>query len=114
MIEMQVNIEERIADLVIRNHNGAKSMIVSIAGFQASLCELEVLSLARQGFTQPEIASRMEISQNTVKNRLWSVKRRNKNCTNFDYHGQSIYSKAGALTWPIYIEGLKTIRDGSS
>ena len=111
MIEIRTQIEDSNATLTIRKHRGQNSLMVQIEGFMASLAELEVLSLTKQGYTMSSVANSMGISENTVKNRLWAVRSRNSSKADVDYHNQGINLKAGELLWPVYVEGLKVMRD---
>lgn len=114
MLEREMAFEEGVATITLRKHTGRKnSMLIKYMGFAAFLSELEVLALTSKGYTASEAAQTLGIAEKTVSNRLKSVRAKNRDQNYPEYHHQSVREKAEKLllTCPIYIEGLKTIRD---
>ena len=113
MLERELDIEENKAIITVKKHSGFNSMFISCNGFETSLNELEALSLFANGLTLQQVADKLHLTKRTVRNRLSEVMNRNSSLDCGDYHHYGAIEKAKELQliYPIYLEGLRAIRD---
>lgn len=108
MFTKELSIRGRQAKVISKNH---RSIIIKCDGFTASLRELELLALKKQGKSAKEMAMALGIKSRYVSNALWHVRSLNSVDPSDNVHHWGVTRKADELELltPWALAGLSAI-----
>lgn len=111
MFTKELSIRGRPATVTSQNR---RSVVITCDGFTASLRELELLALRKQGKSAKEMALILGVERQYVSNALWQVRSRNSTGDADNVHHWGVSRKADDLELlsPWALEGLSAILAG--